>query len=83
MRRRLGGLSTKAEKAGPEMGASETRRRLDRLSTKDEKAGGQHGTNFVKFCQMTPDRLPETTFGLPGATFVTQLLVVKALLDPS
>ena len=49
MRGRLGGVNTKAKKAGPEMGASEMRRWLDCLSTKDEKAGGQHGTNFIKF----------------------------------
>ena len=44
MRKGLGALSTKREKAGAEMGASETRRRLDLLSTKGEKAGGQRGT---------------------------------------
>ena len=81
MRRKLGGLNTTAKKAEPEIEASEMRWRLDCLSTKDEKAGGQHGTNFVKFYQMTPDGLPETTFGLPGVAFVTQLLVVKAILD--
>ena len=82
MRTRLGGLNTKAKKAAPEMGASEMRRRLDCPSRKDEKAGGQHGTNFVKFFQMNPDGLPEITFEFPGVAFVTQLLIVKTLLDP-